>query len=83
MDHTPAQGILSWCWGDNWKWINATYKELGQKSLKVLGIHYLTGSNITSCFYGKKDKESALTALKEPEIIITRNYLNHSKTHRI
>ena len=40
--------------------INATCKELGPKSLEILGVHYLTGSDITSFFFGK----GKVTALK-------------------
>ena len=53
---------------ENWEGkvlsINTTCKELGQKSLELLGMHYLTGSDTTSYFYGK-GKVSALKTLKE------------------
>ena len=45
MDPTTAQQILSWSLADDWEWINVTCKELGQKSLKLMGMHYLTGSD--------------------------------------
>ena len=44
--------------------INAASIQSGQKSLKLLGMHYVTGSEAISYYYGK-GKASALAALRE------------------
>lgn len=59
-------GITSAVQMENWQGVvlsvNATCEKLGPKSLQLLGMHFLTGSDTTSYFYGK-GKPSALKTL--------------------
>ena len=61
--HQIKTRVLMRKWDGTLLDINATCAQLGPKCLQLLGMHYLTGCDTTSYFYGK-GKVSALKTLK-------------------